>query len=387
MGAHRRSPSLFCTNLFFGPFSRTVSFPKRYQFHQIGTPPPSGQSRHHRLPLVLPYPSTTLRGLSTSPTSHPDSFHSFILWAGFSSPNRLSYFRFGQTRSETKTADRPGELLRLLTRSCFLLLVLGRLFLLALPFLFGICPHSRWSPPLPLHALALIPLSLAKVRLSLTLTLSPLMIWYSGLTALFLFLLARAAPAFLPTALSVALWSLFPFQQAQYVQVFSLKPAPFCTLSWSQQHQQVCHFSSLLLSDSRSVLATLSSPPSFLLSHPGSDTADELARRGALLAPSAIPCSLSPLISRIHSCLFSDWRRTVSSKYFDTQVSSISAEELLLPRHARCVLSRLPCNGHSLLLGSYLTRIGRNRESFLQRLWTLVPGHPHLILHCPATDS
>ena len=37
-------------------------------------------------------------------------------------------------------------------------------------------------------------------------------------------------------------------------------------LCWSRQHQQVCHFPSLLLSDSRSVLATLSSPPSFLLS-------------------------------------------------------------------------------------------------------------------------
>ena len=38
-------------------------------------------------------------------------------------------------------------------------------------------------------------------------------------------------------------------------------------LCWSRQHQQVCHFSSLLLlSDSRSVLATLSSPPPFLLS-------------------------------------------------------------------------------------------------------------------------
>ena len=116
-------------------------------------------------------------------------------------------------------------------------------------------------------------------------------------------------------------------------------------LCWSRQHRQVWHFSSLLLSDSRSVLATLSSPQSFLLSQtlwqiwqelsslsscsmrlqwvprdsflPGNDAADELARRGALLAPSAIPCSLS-LISRIGSCLFSDWRRTVSSKYFDT---------------------------------------------------------------------
>ena len=39
-------------------------------------------------------------------------------------------------------------------------------------------------------------LSLAKVRLSPTLTLSPFTIWYSGQTALFLFLLTRAAPAF-----------------------------------------------------------------------------------------------------------------------------------------------------------------------------------------------
>ena len=34
-------------------------------------------------------------------------------------------------------------------------------------------------------------------------------------------------------------------------------------------------------------------------------------------------------------------------------------EELVLPRHARCVLSLLRCNGHSLLLNSYLSRIGR----------------------------
>ena len=268
--------------------------------------------------------------------------------------------------------------------------------------------------PFPLHALALIPLFLAKVRLSPILTLSPLMIWYSGQTALFL--LARAAPAFLPTALSVALRPLFSFRQAQYVQVFPLKRAPFCTLFWSRQHQQVCHFSSLLLlSDSRSVLATLSSPPSFLLSQtlwkiwqemsslsscsirlqwvpghsflPGNDTADELARRGALLAASAIPCSISPFISRIHSRLISDWRRTVSSKYFDTQVPSISTEEFVLPCHARCVLSRLRCNRHSLLLGSYLSRIGRIENPSCSAC-----GHPsqdisHLILHCPATDS
>ena len=101
--------------------------------------------------------------------------------------------------------------------------------MLALPLLLGIYLSSLLSPPFFLHALALIFLSLVKVRLSLTLTLSPIMIWYSGLTALFLFLLARAAPAYLPSALSVALRPLFPFQQAQYAQVFRLRPAPFCT--------------------------------------------------------------------------------------------------------------------------------------------------------------
>ena len=47
----------------------------------------------------------------------------------------------------------------------------------------------------------------------------------------------------------------------------------------------------------------------------------------------------------------------VSSKYFDTHLSSFSTEGLVLPRHARCVLPRFRCNGHSLLLASYLSRI------------------------------
>ena len=135
-------------------------------------------------------------------------------------------------------------------------------------------------------------------------------------------------------------------------------------LRWSRQHQQVCHFSFPLrfsLYPRHSVLLRLSfylklSGRNYLLfspslscynrspDTPGNDAADELARRVALLFSSAIPCSLSPLTSRIHSCLFSDWRRTVSSKFFDTQVPSVTIEKL--------VLSRLRSNGHSLLLNS-----------------------------------
>ena len=40
--------------------------------------------------------------------------------------------------------------------------------------------------------------------------------------------------------------------------------------------------------------------------------------------PSAIPCILSPFISHIHSSLSSDWRCTVSSKFFDTKVPTVS---------------------------------------------------------------
>ena len=120
---------------------------------------------------------------------------------------------------------------------------------------------------------------------------------------------------------------------------------------------------------------------------PGNDAADELARRRALLVLSAIPCSLSPFTSRIHFCLFSDWRRTVSSKFFDTQVLSISTEELVLPRHAGCVPSRLRCNGHSLLLSSYLSRIGRIENPSCSACGHSSQDSSHLILHCPATDS
>ena len=181
-------------------------------------------------------------------------------------------------------------------------------------------------------------------------------------------------------------------------------------LCWSWKHQQVCHFSSLLLSDSRSLLIIMFSPLSFLLRQsfwqelsslsccsirlqwvpghlflPGNGAANELARRGALLMSSAIPCSLFPLISCIHSSFFSDWRRTVLSKFFDIQVPLISTEELVLPHHACCVLFHLCFN--SLLLSSYLSRIGRIENPSCSTCGHLSQDTTHIVLHCPATDS
>ena len=66
---------------------------------------------------------------------------------------------------------------------------------------------------------------------------------------------------------------------------------------------------------------------------------------------------------------------------------SISTEELVLPCHARCVLSRLRCNGHSLLLGSYLSRIGRIENSSCSACGHSSQDNSYLILYCPVTDS
>ena len=97
----------------------------------------------------------------------------------------------------------------------------------------------------------------------------------------------------------------------------------------------------------------------------------------ALLEPSAIPCRL---LLYFISTVFSDWRRTVSSQFFDTQVPSVSTEELVLPHHVCCFLSRLCCNGLRLLLtlSFYLTGIGRIEIFFCSAC-----GHSFLdVSHC-----
>ena len=179
----------------------------------------------------------------------------------------------------------------------------------------------------------------------------------------------------------------------------------FC---WSRQHLQVCHFSSLLI---------LSSPPCPLLHLSFYLKLCGRSGRNCLLSSGLSDCNgspdtsfswgisrlmswpdrecylhpcrslvVSPFTSRIHLFPFSDWRCTVSSKFFDTQVPSISTKEVVFSCHACCVLSRLCCNGHSLLL-SYLSKISRIENSSCSVCRHSPQDTSHFILHCPAMDS
>ena len=89
--------------------------------------------------------------------------------------------------------------------------------------------------------------------------------------------------------------------------------------------------------------------------------------------------------SRFHSHLFSNWRRTVSSKFFDTQVLLVSTKEFVLTRHACC--AHIRCNNYSLPLRPYLFRIGKIENPLCNAYGHPTQGTSHLILHCPATYS
>ena len=113
---------------------------------------------------------------------------------------------------------------------------------------------------------------------------------------------------------------------------------------------------------------------------------DELTRRGALLLSFFIPCDLSLLLPLVSTLVFSRTGDVLPRLNFLTHRFP-RFEELVLFRHASCVFSSLRCNGHSLLLHSYLSRIGRIENPSCSAC-----GHPskdtsHLILHCPPTNS
>ena len=193
-------------------------------------PPPSGQSHHHRLPLVLPYPSASLRGFFTSPTSHLTHFTLLSYEWALRLPTSFpisGLARLGvkprlcrsswRSFASTHPLMLPSTCSREALLACHPFPSRNLLSFTVESTLSSSCScsdpsHSRQGAALA-HFDSL-----------------PLMIWCFGLTALFVFLLAKAALALLPTALSVALRPRFPFWQAQYAQVFPLKPVPFCML-------------------------------------------------------------------------------------------------------------------------------------------------------------
>ena len=248
------------------------------------------------------------------------------------------------------------------------------------------------------------PISLAKLWLLPTLILSFLMIWYSGQTALFLFILARVAPAYLPTALSVALRPFFPFRQAQYVQVLPLMSAPFFTVFAGLGSTNKSAISLLLF---YYLTLVLSSPPCPLL---------RLSSYPKLCGRSGRNCLLSPPVlsdyngspdtrfswgtKRLMS--WPDGKRYLRRPQFIVVSLFLSLVSTLVFSRTGGILSNqilrhtgffdfhrgtcAPSSRSLCPLSSSLQRTQpsvrflshydwQNREFFLQRRWTLVPGH------------
>ena len=201
---------------------------------------------------------------------------------------------------------------------------------------------------------------------------------------LFLFLLAKKAPASLPSAhFVVPRFSCWSLSHSASSSLISTVPTslPLLFLFPLRLALTLLHFllSSFRLSRSLWLTYLLSTPAlsgynESLFTHffrgmtrPISSPSG--VRCPSLLQPSTVQYYLSPLTSRIHFS-FLGLRRTVSSKFFDTQV----------PYHTRCVLSHFRCIGHILLC---LCRTERPLCSAY--------GHPTQdtspILHCSATDS
>ena len=84
--------------------------------------------------------------------------------------------------------------------------------------------------------------------------------------------------------------------------------------------------------------------------------------------------------------LLSDWRRTVLSKFFDTQVPSIATEQLVLPCYARWFSLVYAATGTAYCY-VLISKIGRIENPSCSACGHSSQDTSHLILHCPATDS
>ena len=96
--------------------------------------------------------------------------------------------------------------------------------------------------------------------------------------------------------------------------------------------------------------------------------------------------SLAPLISSQRQSLYTSWRCSVQSGFFQHQIPTVSPEELTLFCSACCALSPLRCNGHSTLLNSYLHRVGRAETPSCSNCGSESQDLSHLVLDCPVLD-
>ncbi len=187
-----------------------------------------------------------------------------------------------------------------------------------------------------------------------------------------------------------------------------------CALLWALEHLSSCSFTSVILfSDSLSSLTVLSQPPPILLtstlfdifsllerlSHicrihlqwvpghaglEGNEAADELAAIGSSLSPTT-PLPLTAATHYFKSSIFSSWRDQVRCSFYDGRIPTVNREERSLSRVARTELSRLRCNGHSLLLNSYLFRLGRVDTPICSKCGEDTTSAPlHELFQCPA---
>ena len=201
------------------------------------------------------------------------------------------------------------------------------------------------------------------------------------------------------------------FQQVQYAQVFLLKHAPlsnlFAGLGSFNKSATFLLFSYLILvlsSSSCSLLCLscylnlsgrncLLSPPVLSGCNGSLDTCFfwETVQLMSWPDGECYSCQLQFLVvffllSLVSTHNFSLTGGILSHQiFFDTQVPSIFTEELVLPHHACCVLFCLCFN--SLLLSSYLSRIGRIKNPSYSTCRHLSQDTTHVVRHCPATDS
>ena len=244
------------------------------------------------------------------------------------------------------------------------------------------------------------PLSLSKVRLWLTLTLPFLTIWCYGQTALFL--LAKTALAYLATALcgsEVALsfsaspvCSSFSAEACACSLLVSAAPTSlpllfYLTLVLSSPLCFLLHLFFYLNLSGRNCLLF----PLVLSGYPHTRLSRGMTRLMSWPDGERYSCPLQSLVVSLLlllvSTLFSEWRRTVSSNSWTPRFLRFPLMNLCSLGHARCVLSRFRCNGHSLLLDSSLSRIGRIENPSCSAGRHSSQDTSYLILHCPATDS